>query len=184
MSLVVVFLYLLFFLFGLIIPLLLATFVLFGLFSDLKGAPFVPTASKKIKEILKQANLKKDQVFLELGSGDGRVVREAVKDYYVQGIGIDVNPFLIILSKIFARIQKIPNIEFLRLNIFNYNFKFADVIFMFMLPKTINKLKKKFLDECKKGTLVISHGFKIEGFEERLIKKISDEPYPTYFYKL
>jgi hypothetical protein len=180
----VVLLYILFFLFGLIIPLLLSIFVLFGLLSDLKGAPFVPTSNKNLKEILSLAKLKKGQVFLELGSGDGRVVREAVKKYGVSGIGIDVNPLLILLSKIIARIQNIPNTVFLRLNIFDYNFNKSNVIFLFMLPKTIRKLRAKFLKECKKGTLIISHGFKIEDFEDYLIYKLSREPYPTYFYKL
>jgi hypothetical protein len=183
-NLIVIFLYILFFLFGLIIPLFLSIFVLFGLLSDFKGAPFVPTSNRNLKEILGKAKLKKGQIFLELGSGDGRVLREAVEKFGVLGIGIEVNPMLVYLSKLIARIQNLSNIKFLRLSFFDYSFKESDVIFMFLLPKTIKKLREKFLGECKKGTLIISHGFKIEDFEKKLIQKIEKEPYPTYYYKI
>jgi hypothetical protein len=158
--------------------------VIFGLFSDIKGAPFVPTSVQNLKEILARIKLKKESVFLELGSGDGRVVREAVKKFGVRGIGIEVNPLLVFLSNLFARIQKLSNIQFLRINFFDYDLGKSNVIFMFLLPKTIKKLRNKFLSECKKGTIIISHGFKIEDFDKYLIDTIKNEPYPTYFYKL
>jgi hypothetical protein len=57
------------------------------LYSSIMGAPYVPTSNKQLKAILDRAKLKESQVFVELGSGDGRIVREAVKKYGVQGIG-------------------------------------------------------------------------------------------------
>ena len=39
---------------------------------------------------------------MELGSGDGRIVRRAVQVHGVKGIGVDINSLLIILSKLLA----------------------------------------------------------------------------------
>ena len=93
-------LYLLLFLFGFLFPLLILLFALFALVSDFKGAPYVPITQQFISQILKKAQLKKGQVFMELGSGDGRVIIEAVAKYQVQGIGIEIHPLLIIYSRL------------------------------------------------------------------------------------
>ena len=148
------------------------------------GAPFVPSSQKDIDEILKKAKLKKGMVFMELGSGDGRVVISAVRDYGVYGIGVEIHPFLLIFSRFLARFQKINNAQFKGENFFNIDLKKADVVFLFLFPKTLRKLKEKFLTECKKNTLIISHGFKIEGFEKYLESTIERKVYNTYFYKL
>lgn len=148
------------------------------------GAPFVPTFGRYVKEILQKANLKKGQVFLELGSGDGRIVREAVKRYGVKGIGVEIHPLLILYSRWMSKLQGIKDIEFRRGNLFQTDLSQAKVIFLFLLPKTVEKLKDKILQECKKDTLIISHGFKIKGLERFLIDTTERKLFSTYYYKL
>lgn len=170
--------------FGVILPLFLVGVVLISFIADLMGVPFVPTSGKLVDLILKRAKLKKNQVFVELGSGDGRIVREAIKSYGVKGVGIEFHPLLYFYSKLVSRIQKIKNLEFKRENFFKRDLFGADVIFAFLLPKTLKKLRIKFENECKKGTLVISHGFRIDGWEKKLSDKIEGDPFPTYYYRI
>lgn len=174
----------LFFAFSISVSLILFLFVALGLWGDFLGAPFVPTPSKIIKEILEKAKLKKGEKFLELGSGDGRVTRMAVQKYGVKGLGIEIHPMLILYSKLLSKIQKLENIEFKRVNFFDLDYKKADAIFLFLLPKVLGKLKDKILRECKSKTLIISHGFKIEGLEKYLIDKIDRKTFPTYYYRI
>lgn len=158
------------------------------------GAPFVPTFGRYVKEILQKANLKKGQVFLELGSGDGRVVREAVKRYGVKGIGVEIHPVLIWYSRLLTKIvslythpegvKRLKDLTFRRENFFKTDLSQAKVIFLFLLPKTIEKLKDKLLSKCQKGTLIISHGFKINGLERFLIDTTERKLFSTYYYKL
>ncbi len=148
------------------------------------GAFYVPTKQKEVDFILKNANLKKGQVLFDLGSGDGRLIRTAVKKYKVKGIGIEINPLLIFYSKILAKIQKLNTIEFKRENLFRANIKEANVIFIFLMPDTLKKLSQKFLTECQKEVLIISHGFVIENWQKYLQKKIPHSPFPTYYYRL
>lgn len=176
------------YLIGLIFLILLPALIFFYLFGDFVmhflGAPFVPTSRKEMKEILKKAKLKKGQVFIELGSGDGRVVMQACQEFGVSGVGIEGHPLLWLFSKLMSKVNKVKNVTFLRKNFFNSNLRQADVIYLFLFPKTLVNLKNKFLKECKKNTLLISHGFKIQGFENLLIGKIERKVYNTYFYKL
>ena len=178
------FIFLLIFIFSISVSIILFLFVALGLWGDFLGAPFVPTSSKIIKEILEKADLKKGKNFLELGSGDGRVTRMAAQKYGVKGLGIEIHPMLILYSNLLSKIQKLNGIKFQRANFFDIDFKKADVIFMFLLPKVLSKLKEKIQKECKNNTLIISHGFKIEGFEKYLIDKIDRKTFPTYYYKI
>lgn len=177
-------LYFLVLVFGLVIPLLISFFAIFNMMGDLFGAPYVATSAKMVDEILAAGQLKKGQVFYELGSGDGRIVRRAVKKYGVYGIGIDIHPMLTFYSKAVARLQHLKNINFLTGNFFKLDLKDAQVIFLFLMPKTLVKLRLKFLKECKKGTLIISHGFKIKDWEKYLVKTIDRELFPTYYYRI
>src|SRR5690242_14072874 len=54
--------------------------------------PYVPTPQNVVDTMLKLANLKPGDVIYDLGSGDGRIVITAAKQYGVRGVGIDINP--------------------------------------------------------------------------------------------
>lgn len=161
-----------------------SVYVIFLIYSSVSGSPYVPTDFKKINQILKMGNLKKKKLFIELGCGDGRVVRAAVKNYQVRGIGFDINPLLIYQAKILALIQTVQeNVDFYHQDIFNIDLTKADYIYLFLLPNLIKRLTAKFNKELRKNTLVISHGFKIKGWGKKLIKTLPDKPFPTYYYR-
>lgn len=178
------FLYLLVLAFGVFVPLLISLFALINLAGDLFGAPFVPTSGKIVDQILAESKLKKGQTFYELGSGDGRIVRRAVLRYGVSGVGIDIHPMLILYSKAISRLQGLQNIHFITGNFYNIKLSEANVLFLFLVPKTLQKMRFKLLKECQKRTLIISHGFKIEDWEKYLIKTIDRKIFPTYYYQL
>jgi 16S rRNA A1518/A1519 N6-dimethyltransferase RsmA/KsgA/DIM1 with predicted DNA glycosylase/AP lyase activity len=66
--------------------------LLFG-FVLLFGAPYVPTLKPQTEQALDLLNLKPGQTLLELGSGDGRVMRAAAaRGLHV--VGYELNPIL------------------------------------------------------------------------------------------
>lgn len=155
------------------------------IFSSLMGAPYVPTRNKLAIEILKEVKFKKNCLFVELGSGDARITRAAVKNYQVKGQVVDVNWLLIVWSKILSRIDGIrKKMTFVNKNILNVDVTQADYIYLFLFPDLIKKLLPKFDKELKKGTIIISHGFPIDSFKNKLIKKVERSTFPTYYYKI
>lgn len=158
-------------------------FTFFLIYSLLKGSPYVPSKINQIRKILKSAYLKKNQIFFDLGCGDGRVVREAVKHYQVKGIGYDINLILILWARLLSVIQNLSSIEFKQADIVTNKFPDADVIYIFLMPLLIKKISQKLYLQLKNGALIISHGFKIKSFNKYLIKQIDDKQFSTYFYQ-
>lgn len=155
------------------------------LFSTIKGAPYVPTSKKQLDVILKNAHLAKGSLLVELGSGDGRMIRYAAKIFGLKGVGIEINPLLVWWSSFLSRrdgTQK--TVRFIRKNIFDYSLANADCLYIFLMPELITKLLPKFKKELKKGTLIISHGFKIIGYEKLLIHTVFDKKFSTFYYKV
>jgi len=168
---------------------IMSVYTLSLIYSSIMGSPYVATRKKRIEEILKEANLKKGKTFVELGCGDGRIVRTAVKHYQVKGVGIDINPLLIFWAKILTRLSFRSRrhvggkILFKTENIFATDLRKADYVYIFLMPKLIERLTLKMDKEVKKGTIVISHAFPVKGWEKKLIKTLKAIPFPTYYYK-
>jgi len=160
-----------------------AIYTIFLVYSTIKGSPYVPTSKKELLIMLEKAHLKRGQVFLDLGCGDGRVVREAVKKYGLKGVGIEINPLLLVWSRFLAKIFKVKNIEFRRMDIVKNPFPKSDVIYIFLMPKLIIKITPKLKKSLDEGVLIISHGFKVDGLKEFMFARINRNPFPTYFYK-
>lgn len=155
------------------------------IYSSLMGAPYVPTQNKLAIEILKEIKFKKNGLFVELGSGDARITRTAVKYFKVRGLAVDVNGLLILWSKILAKIDRtFPKITFVKKNILKVDLTKSDYVYLFLFPALILKLIPIFNKELKKGTIIISHGFPIEEYKNKLFKKVSRSTFPTYYYKI
>ncbi len=151
--------------------------------SHLKGSPFVPTSSKKVREILNEIKkMIKGKKFLDLGCGDGRLVMYAAENGF-DAMGVDINPILILWARVISRLKKIKA-KFRVDDILSTDeINKADVIYIFLMPELISKLEERFRG-LKKGTLIVSHGFKIDFLSSRLVKKMEDKPFSTFFYRI
>jgi len=167
----------------LIIQACLAIFMFYMIAAFYTGAPLVGTRRKIIKKLLDEANLKPGQLFYDLGSGDGRVVETAVQKYGVKGVGVEMNFFLVWYTRLKARIKNIKNIKYITGNFWKTDMTRADVIYTYLFPDTMEKLKLLFEKNGKKGLLVITRAFEIKGWEKKLIKKIPDRDEWIYYYR-
>lgn len=121
-------------------------------------APFVPTTVENLKNILKAAGLKKGKKFYELGSGDGRVVIEAAK-LGAESYGIEQSWIRVWYSRYKARQLKLKNALFFHGDIFSRHYYPADIIYIYLLPKGVAKLKEKLKTELKKGSIIITQKY-------------------------
>ena len=178
------FFYFLLVLFELIFVFFFAMFSLSLLWSSIKGSPYVPTSKKELAKIFSPHLLEKNDHFLELGCGDGRIVFYVAQKYPCRSIGVDINPLLIFYSRLKGKFLKARKVKFEIKDIFKTNVSQADVIYLFLMPKLLKKLAIKLKKETKKGCLIISHGFVIQGMKKNLIKTLARKPFPTYYYQL
>lgn len=162
----------------------IALYMLFLLYSSLMGSPYVSSKKKQLEAVFDSIPFKKKVRFIDLGCGDGRVVMQVAQQYKIQAVGVDINPMMIAWARLKNKFARISNIEFRVENIFKTKLEDFDIVYLFLMPKLLTQLTPKLLKETKKDALILSHGFKIEGWDKYCYKTLSGIPFPTYFYRL
>lgn len=149
-----------------------------------RGAPFVPTRTKAIGQILKMTNPQSGMKFLELGCGDGRMVCQAVKEFDITGQGVDVSRLWLWIASIRAWRLGIGNrVEFKHQNILQTDLSSADIIYIYMMPRFLDSYGEIFHKAIEEGALVISHTFEIKALQRYEQSVVSHGNCFTYFYK-
>ena len=143
----------------LLIAIALLLFILIGLFLFILDLfldlPYVATNRKKIDTIMNFAQIREGQTVVDLGSGDGRLLIESAR-HGAFAIGYEINPLLILISRIHARIKGLGNmVEVKNTSFWKADLKIADVIFVYAFIKTMPRFEKFIWQNAKKGTRVI-----------------------------
>jgi hypothetical protein len=165
---------------ALILAVGILVWVLFNLIGEISAVAFVPTGQQEMEQVLEKLKLLPGKIFVDLGSGDGRVVRTATEKYGVLGIGYEIHPWLVLWARI--RAGGIPNIKFVRQSLWTANISRADYIYCYLSPKAMRKLAKKIETESKQGTVIISKAFEIKELKKnpKEILEINNRRYFIY----
>lgn len=148
-------------------------------------APWVPCWSKDLDRIFRIANLKQDEIFYDLGCGNGKTVIYANKNFKATAIGIELALPLFLICKIRQLFNRDKNIIFKWKNLFQENLSKADVIYFFGMPNSIkNKLKTKIEKEAKSGARIISYTFPVHGWMPELTDKPDKKDLAIYLYRI
>lgn len=119
---------------------------------------FVTTPHRVVKEMLKLAEVKKDDVVYDLGSGDGRIVIAAARDFGARGVGVELDKELIVKSvKNAEQAGVAERVKFLEKDFFTIDLREATVVTLYLLPDLNARLLPKFLKELKPGSRIVSH---------------------------
>ena len=107
------------------------------------GAPFVPSRRVDLeKAFTKLYPLSSTDTLVDVGSGTGIVLRIAARQNSKRLIGYEINPFLVLISRILCR--KTPNTQILCRNfLYSQIPNGTTVIYIFGLDHLIPKLAKK-----------------------------------------
>lgn len=137
--------------------------------------------SKKIARIqCKLAKIGKNDVVFDLGSGDGTMLITAAKEFGAKGVGVEIDLLRYWYSKIaiiFLGLTKRLKIK--RKNFFSVDVSAATVVVMYLIPKTLNRLKPKLLKELKPGTRIVTFVYKID-----LPMIARDDKNEVYIYRI
>jgi cyclopropane fatty-acyl-phospholipid synthase-like methyltransferase len=110
--------------------------------------------------------VKPGDYLIDLGSGDGRIVITAAREFGTRGVGVDLNPERIAEANANAKAAGVTDkVEFRQGDLFEQDLSKATVVTMYLLPSVNEKLKPKLLRELRPGTRVVSHSFDMPDWE-------------------
>ncbi|NMC40953.1 MAG: class I SAM-dependent methyltransferase [Bacteroidales bacterium] len=139
-----------------------------------KDVRWFPTPQELVDKMLDMAKITSSDFLVDLGSGDGRTVISAAKRG-VHSIGIEFNPDLVTLSRKNAADEGVSDkAEFIKADLFSYDFSKATVVTMFLLPEINLRLRPKLL-EMKPGTRVVSTTFTMQNWQYDEVVRIDDK---------
>ena len=136
------------------------------------------------------AELKPGEMLYDLGSGDGRAVIMAAKDFGAKSVGVELREDLVkrALSNIYE-LGLETKAQILQNDMFKVDLSPADVVFLYLTTSANEKVKPKLETELKPGARIVSHDYEILGWKPSKIDNFCENPrlgYPShtlYVYK-
>lgn len=165
--------------------LLLAFYLISSILSAFYGAPYVPLSKKEVTRVVKLLPISKGQLVYDLGSGDGRVVLAIAKDQAVKAVGVERSFWPYIIAKLKRQRTRLTGeVEFKRANFFDEDLSQADLVFCYLMPRPMERLKSKFERELKPNTMVASYAFKIPGWTPMRVDKPNAKSASIFIYRV
>lgn len=127
--------------------------------------PFVPTPIEVVDRMLALAEVSKDDVVVDLGSGDGRIVIRAAKKFGARGVGYEIDLELVEAARKNAAEEGVSQlVEFHARDALSADVSGATVVTLYMLPWFNDKIRPVLQRRLGPGARVVSHDFDIKGW--------------------
>ncbi len=150
--------------------------------TDDKLAPYVPTPQRVVDLMLRMAEITKDDVVYDLGSGDGRIVITAAKKYGARGVGFEIDEYLLEEARENAREAGVSHlVEFRNQDLMTADLSPATIVTLYLLPEANLMLRPRLLSQLRIGARVVSHNYDMGDWEPLRIEDIR-EPASAYGY--
>jgi SAM-dependent methyltransferase len=126
--------------------------------------PFVTTPHEVVDRMLKMAETRAEDLVIDLGSGDGRIVIAAAKNYGARGIGVELDGILVETSNRNAELAKVADkVRFVQGDALVADLSRATVVTVYLLPALMRELQPRFI-QLAPGTRIVSHAFSMAGW--------------------
>jgi SAM-dependent methyltransferase len=145
--------------------------------ADPDAPPFVATPHFLVQHMLAMAAVTADDVVYDLGSGDGRIVIAAARDFRARGVGIDLDPERIRESRQNAREASVEDrVQFIEGDLFEADIRDATVVTLYLWAEMNVKLRPRLLTELRPGTVIVAHTFAIGDWKPDRTIVVEDPP--------
>ena len=147
-------------------------------------APYVASPLPVVRQMLLLAKLTPEDTVYDLGSGDGRAVIMAAKDFGATAIGVELREDLV--KRALTTVSELGldhKVKIVRSDMFNVDLQAADVVFLYLTTSANDKIRPKLETELRKGTRVVSHDYEILGWKAAKIDNFCENPrlgYPSH----
>jgi len=136
--------------------------------------PDVPTPPLVIERMLTAAHLKPNEMVYDLGCGEGRVVIMAAQKFHARAVGIELSRDLFEQTR--NRIKQMgldTQVTIVHGNALHYDLSPADVVTIYFLTSSNDRLRPVFEHSLKPGARVVSHDYEIRGWKPAIKETIS-----------
>lgn len=128
--------------------------------------PFVTTPDEVVERMLALAGTRADDFVMDLGSGDGRIVIAAARKFGARGLGVDIDPKLVALSRENARRAGVEALaRFEERDVLATDLAPATVVTIYLLPWLVDRLQPKLMHELSPGARIVAHAFAMKGWK-------------------
>lgn len=126
--------------------------------------------------MLQLGGLKAGEKMFDLGSGDGRIVIMAAQKFHADAFGVE-------LDKELARqsLQKIKQLglektaHILNGDLLKQHYSSADLVTVYLLPVSNDRVEPLLDRELKKGARVVAHDFEFKNWTPEKVDRIDDD---------
>lgn len=149
------------------------------------GVPYVSSGKEGYDEIFRKIPALSQLTVYDLGCGNGEFLFEAADRGAKKCIGYELSffPFFSAMARSIFRGRGIVNIywcDFMKVDL-----READIIYLYLVPKAINKVYQKIIQEVSSGTIVITKGSQLPNCapDDKIVTDKSSG-YGLYIYKI
>jgi len=145
---------------AIVLFLILLIALLWILVPALHGLPPIATQHERIRAALKMAELRPGELLYDLGSGHGRVLVMAAKEFDARAVGLEVGPVQCVIARLNALYNGVSSrIRVETKNFYKANINQADVVFAYLTSKQAARLQTQLERQLKRGTRVVTISF-------------------------
>jgi precorrin-6B methylase 2 len=150
-------------------------------------APVYPTPQTVVDQMLAIAQVRPGETVYDLGCGDGRIVIAAAQKYKAHAVGIEIRRDIYdrTLRKV-ALLGLSDQVQIVHGNALRYDLSPADVVTLYLLTSSNERLKPILLRDLKPSARVVSHDFEIRGWKPAAVNRmtIDGQPHTIYLYRI
>jgi ubiquinone/menaquinone biosynthesis C-methylase UbiE len=150
-------------------------------------APYIPSPQLVVDRMLEIAQVKPGEMVYDLGSGDGRIVITAAQKFAARGVGVEISEELYQRAK--SRIRQLgleDRVKMIHGSALRVNLSAADVVTLYLLTSSNDRLKPILERDLKSGARVVSNDFEIPGWKPAQVLKVKTDTgtHTIYLYQV
>ncbi|MBI4610722.1 MAG: class I SAM-dependent methyltransferase [Candidatus Rokubacteria bacterium] len=149
---------------------------------------FVPTPLEVAMRMLELAEVTKDDVVYDLGSGDGRIVILAAKRHGARAVGVEIDARLVWFSERNAKREKVDHlVSFRHADALTVDLSPATVVTLY-LTKEANLLLRPILRrQLRPGARIVSHAHDMGDWAAERVERVTSlagEEHTLYLWRI
>ena len=149
--------------------------------------PFVATPEVVVRRMLQLARVQPGEVLYDLGSGDGRIVIIAAKEFGARSIGVEIRKDLYEQSLARIRDMGLSNkASIINASFYDVDLSNADVVTMYLLTSINERLRPKLEKELRPASRVVTHDFEVPGWRPVVMEEVYEDwrSHKLFLYKI